>query len=270
MAGDEPGSNLSTGDKLIANLLYNFGWMILLVGLELIAQALVIGAQILNYWAEAGVIIAGTTLLAASYLWPPSKPETKEFFTKLLSPIAARSRSLALAAVVTLWAILMFQVAALRSDLEMYVIPRQLSVQQAKDLTAYLSAHGPYSVTVRADPSDREALQYAGAIFSAIHQSDWTSDFNLTNDDPRPLNEGLSIYEIGSSSKPSDPKHDPAAALRDAFQSAEILVNGGGSTGAGTYKLFIMVGRRPIAVGQQPRILMRLGRWLMQMGVNFR
>jgi hypothetical protein len=169
-----------------------------------------------------------------------------------------------------LWAIPMYQITSLRSDFEMYMMPRQLSQQQAKDLTAYLSSHGPYSVSVRADPADREALEYASGVFNAIHQSEWTSDFNLTNDDPKPAGEGLTIQELGSNSKPNDPKHDPAAALREAFQAAGILVTGGGSTGAGTYKLFVMVGRRPLAIGRQPPILFRVGQWFMKMATYFR
>ncbi len=94
----------------------------------------------------------------------------------------------------------MFQIASLRSDLNMYALPRQLSRQQADDLTAYLSAHGPYAVTVRTDQTDREALEFASAIFSAIHQSTWTSDFNLSSEDPKP-NEGLSFQEIGTISE---------------------------------------------------------------------
>lgn len=139
MAGDEPGSNLSTGDKLIASLLYNFGWMILLVGLELIAQALVMGAQILSYWAEAGVITFGTLLLVASYLWPPSKPETREFFTRILAPLAARSRALIIGALIVLWTALAVPVGLIRSDINVYVLPRAITKAQASDIKNFLS-----------------------------------------------------------------------------------------------------------------------------------
>jgi len=90
MAGDEPGGDLSVGDRIIASLLFNTGWPLILIGLEPIGQVLITGNQILSYWAAAVILGLGAGLLISSFLWPPSKPETREFFTRLLAPIVSR------------------------------------------------------------------------------------------------------------------------------------------------------------------------------------
>jgi hypothetical protein len=267
MAGDEPGSNLSTGDKLIASLLYNFGWMILLVGLELIAQALVMGAQILSYWAEAGVITFGTLLLVASYLWPPSRPETREFFTQILAPLAARSRALIIGALIVLWTALAVQVGLIRSDISVYVLPRAITKDQASDLKNFLEHNTEKpEIEVKVSIADREALEYGSQLFNALNQTQWgTVIFRPT--ESLPSNDGLCIQEEGTEKKPSqDPKHDPANLIRQALSAADIEVNCGGARGAGDYKLLLIVGHRPVAINQKPPALVRLGAWVMSLG----
>jgi hypothetical protein len=262
--------NASKLDKGIAGILSTLGWVGLYVGVaEPFIQVFISGGSISNPIACLIAAILGLLLHLVAYTWPPSRPEVRAVLTRLIVPIARRRRTFAVVGVLALWTISIFQIASVRNDLDTYAMPRKVTRQQANGLTSYLSTHGPYTVTVKADPSDREAFEYAAQLFNAIHQSGWIADLNSSNDDLKP-GEGLNIYELGSNSKPNDPKHDSAATLRDAFQSSGILVNGGGSTGAGAYKLYVLVGRRPIALGQQPPILYRIGRWFMQMGAYFR
>jgi len=265
----DPG--MSARDKIIANLLNLFGWVIVLIALGEVAIHYAIFPAPLSFYNLAACIIltvTGSALVALSAVWPVGKPQWRASVRKIMWPLVIRRRRVMVFTFLVLWGFTEYQVTALRSDFDMYAMPRQLSRQQANDLTAFLSEHGPYSVTVRAIASDREALEYATSIFSAIHQSGWTTDLNLSDEDPKP-GDGFSFQEIGTNSKPNDPKHDPAATLREAFRTANIFVPGSGSAGAGTYKLLIMVGHRPIAVGRQPPILFRIGQWFMDMGRKF-
>jgi hypothetical protein len=153
--------------------------------------------------------------------------------------------------------------------LETYVIPRSVTAEQAEDLRTYLKAREPHAVTVKFDPLDQEAAQYGGQIFGAIKESEWNVDINTTDDEPKPRNAvGLVIQEIGVNNKPkpNDPKHDPRSIIDEGFRSAHIFVNGGGGAGAGDYKLFIIVGHRPVALIRDPSILNRLGHWLIRLG----
>lgn len=259
--------NASRRDKAVSNLLHALGWFGLYVGVaEPFIQYFIYGG---NIWSPTACVVAtvtGLLLHGAAYAWPPSKPKTRAFLLRVFLPLVRRRRTLAVLGVLTLWTILLFQIASVRSDLDMYAMPRQLTRQQARNLTAYLSAHGPYAVVVRANPSDSESREYASAIYSALYQSGWTVDFDLSDNDPKPA-EGLTIQVIGANSRPNDPKNDPAATLRNAFQAAD-LPSGGGATGAGAYKLFVMVGHRPVAIGKQSPFPIWVGEWMERSSIR--
>lgn len=155
-----------------------------------------------------------------------------------------------------------YQLMAINRDINMYVLPRSVSEQQVEAFRAYLALHEAHSVTVKVNPLDNEAREYWGQIFNALRRTSWHVQQSTFAGEPYTLNEGLCIHEQGTSSKPNDLKHDPAALLRDAFTTAQITVNCGGSSAAGEYKLFILVGHRPLAVGWRPPWLHRLGSWL--------
>jgi hypothetical protein len=155
---------------------------------------------------------------------------------------------------------------ALRSDIDAYVMPRTVTQKQADDLREYLSHRDKYAVTVKVNPLDAEAREYASRIFNALNQSDWNATFDTSIGDPSTANDGVCINTVGENAKPYDAKHDPQPLLQQAFASADIQTNCSGSAAAGAYKLFVLVGHRPLIVGYRPPALVRLGRWIMSLG----
>ncbi|HTV83389.1 MAG TPA: hypothetical protein VME18_12120 [Acidobacteriaceae bacterium] len=152
----------------------------------------------------------------------------------------------------------------LRHDLNAYAMPRVVSSGQAESLGSYLSHHEPYSVTVKVDPSNQEATEYAAELLNAVKAGGWdvTFDTSAADTPPNTLNPGLCIGVVGQNAGPPDPKHDPAQSLQAALQSAHIQVNCGSGIGAGQYRLYLLVGPRPRVIGDQEPILRKFGRWI--------
>ena len=114
---------------------------------------------------------------------------------------------------------------------------------------------------MKVNPLDAEAREYAGQILNALRGADWNAAFNTsTVEQPLTMNDGLCFQTTGENSV--DPKHNPKALLEVVFRNAEILVNCSGSTGGGDYKLFVLVGHRPLVVGNHEPVLSRVGRWI--------
>jgi hypothetical protein len=154
---------------------------------------------------------------------------------------------------------------ALRSDIDTYVIPRTITQKQADDLREYLSHHDKYAVTVKVNPLDAEAREYAAQLFGALYRTNWEAKFNTSSDEPWTLNDGLCIQVMGENANPYDAKHDPKALLQAAFTASDINANCGGGAAAGDYKLFVLVGHRPLSLGYKGPPLVRLGRWIMSL-----
>jgi hypothetical protein len=118
---------------------------------------------------------------------------------------------------------------SLRSDIDTYVIPRTITKSQADDLREYLSHRDKYAVTVKVNPVDAEAREYAAQLFNALNQSDWTATFDTSggepNSQPNTLNDGVCIDTVGENAKPYDAKHDPKLHLQAAFIAANIIAN---------------------------------------------
>lgn len=131
-----------------------------------------------------------------------------------------------------------------------YVLPRQVTEKQAINLANSLSHHEAHSVTVKAYPLDAEAIEYAAQILNALKRSDWNVDFSTSDGEPYTLNAGTCIYTQGQVSVPNDAKHDPGTILQQAFRDAQIEVNCGGGVVAGNFKLFVLVGHRPLVTGR--------------------
>src|ERR1700728_183636 len=160
----------------------------------------------------------------------------------------------------------MVKVASIRSDVDHYVMPRVVTAREVSDLREYLSHHEPHSVTVKVNPLDPEATEYASQLKNALTAGTWDAEFSTFDGEPRTSNDGLCILEHGVNSKPNDPKHDPLPLLQQGLSAAHIAANCGGSVGAGDYKLYLLVGHRPISIHNDPPVLFRLGRWLMGLG----
>jgi hypothetical protein len=158
------------------------------------------------------------------------------------------------------------QIVATGGAVRRYVLPRTLTDKQVNGLRDYLTRRGTHAITVKVNPLDGEAIEYAAQIFRALKQTAWDVTFSTENAGPNTQNIGLSIHVAGSDVGPPDPKHDPQQLIQAAFRAADIEVNGGGSYGAGKYQLFILVGRRPLAIVRTKPILVKLGQWIMNLG----
>ena len=149
---------------------------------------------------------------------------------------------------------------SIRHDLDVYVMPREVTAGQAQDLREYLSRHESHSVSVRVNQEDAEASYYAGQLQAAL--ASW--DVSLDTDNVPPIvGVGLCIMESGEAAKPTIPaKNDPLVLLREAFRVAHIEASCDGGSASGAYKVFVEVRHRPLMVGDNERILHRLGNWL--------
>jgi hypothetical protein len=155
---------------------------------------------------------------------------------------------------------------SLRSDIDLYLMPRAVTQKQVDDLRDYLSHRDKYAVSVKVNPLDAEAREYGAQLFNALNGANWDASFDTSGGDPNTLNDGLCINVIGTNANPYDPKHDPATILQQAFAAARIVANCSGGAGAGNYKLYVLVGHRPLAFGDNAPLLVRVGCWLMNLG----
>lgn len=159
-------------------------------------------------------------------------------------------------------------IRSLRKDIEAYVLPRRITNDQAEGLREYLSHHEPHPVTVKVNPRDAEAREYASQILNALKRTEWEVEFSTSDAVPHTLNEGLCIGVVGANAGPRDPKHNPQQLLQQAFRAARIIANGSSSASAGNYALFVLVGPRPLRLSASEPLLRRLGRWLAARGAR--
>jgi len=137
----------------------------------------------------------------------------------------------------------------LRRDLDVYVMPRRLTEQQIQSIADFLGPSPTFSVVIKSDPRDEEANRYAGQFQIALSRAKWPVERNAdVQAPPLLLNADLHISELGKNNKPRD--LDPANILRQALQKGDVSVSGGGAVMAGDYRLFLLVGRRPLEVRQ--------------------
>jgi hypothetical protein len=228
---------ISAGSLALAVLFY-------LTGLKWPIVRSTIGSRLLF-----SVFLASVVLLSLSVLrWPSIKPG----FVKVLGGCIA--------------AYCILYVRSLRGDIQMYVMPRTITNRRAEELREYLSGRGPHTLTVKVSPFDQEAREYASQLFGALKQTEWNVIFSTSSADPNTLTEGLCLAVTGTNSRPSDPKQDPEQIIQEAFRAAHIQINAGSGAAAGTYALFLLVGPRPLKLGQRTPALGRLGRWLSSFG----
>jgi len=152
-------------------------------------------------------------------------------------------------------------VIRLRIDLDKYVMPRIVTQQEADAIQTNVQGAG--SVTVKVDPRDREALEYAGQLFNALRNTGWNVDMSTADAPPIP-NDGVCHYLTGQNNAPD--RRNPGGelqALANGLQKAGIRIDGGGAQGAGEYKMFLLVGHRPVSIGRPP-LRYKVGQWVMK------
>ncbi len=158
------------------------------------------------------------------------------------------------------------QVFEIRSDLDTYAMPRSLTQKQADILRKYLLSNEAYAfpLVVRAGANDAEAIEYGSDFVNAFAGSGWTISLD-TPETMQPVGGGLEIENLGNNAEPPDPQHRPEEILRKAFEAAHIPASSGGS-GAGEYKLFLLIGHRPVKLEGEDTTLFKLGQWFEKIG----
>jgi hypothetical protein len=141
--------------------------------------------------------------------------------------------------------------AGIRRDLNRYVLPRAITTKQAEAIKANVQGTG--FLTVKANSSDREATEYASQLFNAVRQTKWQIEFSTADTPPQPVNDGLMSHVNGMGQAP-DPRN-PGVEIQqlvDALNRSGVAVNGGGAQTAGEYKLYLLVGHRPLVLRPAP------------------
>jgi hypothetical protein len=157
-------------------------------------------------------------------------------------------------------------VIRLRIDLDRYVMPRIVTQQQADAIQKNVKGAG--SITVKVNPRDREATEYAGQLFNALRNTGWNVDMSIAEAPPLILNDGVRSHLDGQNN--ASDRRNPGAelqALVNALQKAGIQINGGSAQGAGEYKMFLLVGSRPVSIGGPPlrhKVVQWVGRAIMR------
>jgi hypothetical protein len=153
-------------------------------------------------------------------------------------------------------------VIRLRIDLDKYAMPRVVSQQQVDAIRKNVQGAG--SITIKVNPRDREALEYAGRLLNALRNTGWNVEMSTADAPPIPLDDGVRYYLTGQNSAPD--RRNPGGELQElasALQRAGIQINGGGAQGAGEYKMFLLVGHRPVSIGGPP-LRYKVGQWIMK------
>jgi hypothetical protein len=141
-----------------------------------------------------------------------------------------------------------------------YVIPRQLTLGEARALSnALLNREHRKTYVVFVAP-DEEASQYAGQIIQALRQGGWEPRLIPTSPDAKtwfegPFAQGLSIWDVDAVSAGTSPT---SLLLQNAFRQAHIFVEGVGSARPISSFNFadnedatvLLVGRRPLVPQQ--------------------
>jgi hypothetical protein len=154
-------------------------------------------------------------------------------------------------------------VHALRRDLDRYVMPRRLTNRQKRRLQSFLETAEVFSFCLNVNPQDREALEYAGAIYGVFQACKWPVVFNTAQ--PYESDEGLRTFVTGSNNPGTN--GDPTPKIQQALGHAGIPMTGGRTVGAGDFKVFLRVGRRPVAIYRHPHVLNTIGRFLVRAGM---
>jgi hypothetical protein len=217
-------------------------------------------------WIKVGIaVVLGILFFLVGVNWAKLKGRINFTWLRRIESVASDYRyryglGLLLIAVGSVYTVVSLH--SLRSDFDTYVMPRTITQKQADDLREYLSHHEAHAVTVKVNSLDREATEYAGQLFNALKRTDWDVTMSTSDSSPNTLNDGMCIGVVGQNAGPTDPKHDPQPLLQEALQSAHIESGCGSGIGAGDYKLFLLVGRRPLKLGDQQPMLSKIGRWI--------
>jgi len=154
-------------------------------------------------------------------------------------------------------------VRSLRRDFDAYIKPRTVTRNQAERIKRILRAGTPHKITVKADPHDREAFEYGVQLRNAISAGGWEVELITSKDPPHP-SDALSMHEDGfqKRTKEDDERRN---VWKKAMDKAKVEIPGmSASNGDEPYKLYLVVGRRPIDIRPKTPRVIWIGPWQLR------
>lgn len=173
----------------------------------------------------------------------------------------ARYSALAFGTFCLVWPCLNY-VRSIRRDIDDYVLPRTVTARQVKRLRDFLADKSKYSVALKVNPHDEEAMRYAGQLLNALRACDWDVMLDLV--EPHTPSSGLFIDATGTNNP--NPQNDSRPLIQQGFGEAGIRIHGSGGHGAGAFSVKIVVGRRPLTLGGGLPPLAKFGQYLIHLG----
>jgi hypothetical protein len=158
-------------------------------------------------------------------------------------------------------------IRSVRSDLNMFVMPRMATNEQAKTIREHLRPNRDYPLTVRYNVRDLESAQYGAQLQSAITSANWRATQPKIFEDPASLDEGIAITAFSDNLSNDDPVRQGAGMLRKALCSAGIEANEGWAR-SDEKKIVLSVGHRPLRIIDQHDLLHTLNRWFNRASGN--
>jgi len=269
----------TTGEQAVFLLCEGTAWTLIYFAI----QSFIAG----EIWEGIFFIVLAVLFAVVGIQWPKIKPKLGSRLSRIedLATDYRYRATVVFAAAVTIAVLFSSYIHSLRHDLDMYVMPRVVTQEQAVELRKALKASpSPTDVTVTifSSVADRETVDYGSELFSAIVAGGWNAKFQPVNPwDPSPptrrefynsyliADQGLTIHTclVGQPVN-RDPNHPtPDEILKEALLEADIDVNGPGQApDCGKYSLDLEVGKRPVEIGRRPSILFRLGKWILNFG----
>jgi len=204
-------------------------------------------------WKVTVCIVIGVGLICTAQYWPSVKPKLRPSFVSFITTTASNFWLRFFATIVIAGYFIgggLLYIHRMRSDLDIYVMPRTVTSEQANDLRKYLAQHPPYSVTVWSSVEDREAAEYASRLYLALQRANWDVEQNQFGSSriAAECAEGMCLrVEWPTKEGAIDPKHlPPHVILRDALRYSNIDLNSDGQLeNKGRYAVVLLVGRRP-------------------------
>ena len=268
---------LSAGEKAVIVVLESIALGLCLTPIEMMLSH---GA---SFWAALPFWILGAFISYVGFKWPEIKPKIKPSIVVKVEGITSGYRFKIATLFVMIFVVsggLLFYLYSLRSDLDAYVVPRVVTMEQAEQIRAVLLPYEPHvAISVVASAADHEAIEYASQLTTAFNNSGWEARIgvlNPWNPDEKPsqgfsplflaLDQGVIVrVDQGGESRNPDPRHPtPDVLLGKALRAAHLeSAAGGGAYISGKSSLILEVGRRPVEVGVHS-LRVKMYQWIYQ------
>ena len=246
----------SQGDKLAFAFFEIIGFALGWIGVE--------HCYALDFVRGLPLVAGCLASCAVGIYWPWIRVKLRLTWTKQIDAIANNYRYRYSFTIVLIGLFVFYVVTSMRdlhNDFEKYVLPRHLAQSQFDKLTASLTKIGANTIYFKSS-NNQEANEYATQLEEAFRRSGWQVEMGSPDDKPLINNPGMELYETGVGVR-KDRDARLFQMLQMALGDADIPWGGAGGDGPGVeYRIFILVGTRPLRVGEQPPFRNKLAHWL--------